>query len=35
MAIEEGITQGRRVGQLVVERVKTRVPETVATISRK
>ena len=30
MAIEEGITQGRRVGELVVERVKTRAGVTVA-----
>ncbi|MGZ8455199.1 MAG: vanadium-dependent haloperoxidase [Gemmatirosa sp.] len=29
-AIEEGVKQGRRVGQLVVQRVQTRAPETVA-----
>jgi membrane-associated phospholipid phosphatase len=30
MAIEEGITQGQRVGELVVQRVKTRAPAAVA-----
>lgn len=30
MAIEEGIVQGRRVGQLVVQRLKTRAPVSVA-----
>jgi hypothetical protein len=30
MAIEEGVTQGRRVGELVVQRVKARVPAVVA-----
>ena len=30
MAIEEGITQGRRVGELVVQRLKTRAPVAVA-----
>ena len=30
MAIEEGITQGQRVGELVVQRVKTRAPVAVA-----
>jgi hypothetical protein len=33
MAIEEGITQGRRVGELVVQRVKTRAPATTSVSS--
>jgi hypothetical protein len=33
MAIEEGITQGRRVGELVVQRVKTRAPATASVSS--
>ena len=31
MAIEEGITQGRRVGELVIQRVKTRAPAVTTT----
>jgi hypothetical protein len=31
MAIEAGITQGRGVGELVVQRIRTRAPTTVAT----
>ena len=35
MAIEEGVTQGQRVGELVVQRLKTRAPVAVATVGNR